>query len=88
MQRREECVLLGMGQRGSISCAAPKDAKSFAQVGGVCTRHGAKKIICSSEGCTNQAVKLCSSEDAQIKLGKEECTRNMEQRRNRQERSV
>jgi len=37
---------------------------------------------------TVQRSNYAVAKDAQIKLGKEECTRNMEQRRNRQERSV
>ena len=51
-----------------------------AKCGGVCRRHGAKKKLCRSEGCTNQAQNggVCIKHGAKIKrCSSEGCTNSV-----------
>eukprot|EP00984_Skeletonema_dohrnii_P024725 scaffold13857_cov76-Skeletonema_dohrnii-CCMP3373.AAC.2 len=65
--------------------------------GGVCTKHGAMRKTCSSEGCTNISMKggmckrhgakrkTCSSDkDARILSSKEECVKGIKIRSSKQ----
>jgi hypothetical protein len=45
------------GKKGAKKRCSVKECSNLAVNGGVCKKHGAKQKLCSSDGCTNIAVK-------------------------------